>query len=805
MSPISPLLVVTRLLSTTIPGVGVAVEFARPLVFAAVPLAAIALWVLVRRGSGDDAARSSDRSASRRARLALYATRLLVVTCLVVAAAGPTTVTTATTAGDPTVTMLVDDSASMRLHEPVADDLETGIEAEGVAVERVTVASDNRSRVGDGLTANLRPNASLLVVSDGQVTRGASLAGATDLARSVNATINRVRLTTDRSDSRVVVTGPRKASVGVENRFGVRVAGVEGVPTGRPISVAIDGEEVVSREVPDDGAFTVERNFSETGPHRVTARLGGEDAYASDDTYRKTVQVVEQPRVLYVSRGDYAFEGYLRELYDVTRAESVPDDLRDYYAVVVHDVAAPDLGNVSALQSHVIDGGGLLAVGGDNAYEKGEYGDSRLSSLLPVEVGGSTGRTSRVALAVDVSGSASEGMKIQKALALDVLSQLGDRNEVGVVAFDGSPYRVADLSSLDSDRESLQRKIRSLRSGGTTDIASGLLGASKLLGDEGGTVILLSDGRDDANPSFAAAERLANRNVRVVSVGVGTVNERVLGGIAERTGGSFLLANETNRLRVEFGGANRRYSGDHAVVVDDGHFVTRGVNPTASLPGVNEVSVKPGGDLLVATGEGAPALSTWRFGLGRVGAVTAYGPDGGLGGLRTEPDSLLLSRTVNWAIGDPQRKATGVVAAPDTRVGESTTVVYAGEGPPNPSESAALSFSEVAPGRYEATSTPTDLGYESALGSAYAVNYPAEYAALGVSSELKRAVERTDGRAFDANNPSAIADAIERQATREREVRRSWDWVVLLAGLLVLVGEICARRLRRRRGNGVIP
>ncbi|UPV74533.1 VWA domain-containing protein [Halorussus limi] len=793
--------------STGLPGTDATVSLARPLVLVGVPVAAVVLWLLVLRGSegetedgrGDT---SPDRAPSRRARFALYATRLLVVTCLVVAAAGPTTVTTATTPGDPTVTMLVDDSASMGVYSPVADDLESRIEDEGVAVERVTVADGNRSRVGEGVVANLRPNASLLVVSDGRVTGGTSLAEATDLARSVNATVNRVRLTTERSDARVVVTGPQKASVGVQNQFGVRVAGVEGAPTGRAVTVSVDGSEVASRQVPKDGTFTVEHNFSSTGPHRITARLGGGDAYAVDDTYRKTVQVVERSRVLYVSRGDHAFEDYLRKLYDVTRAKSVPDDLSDYYAVVVHDVAAPDVGNVSALQDHVIDGGGLVTVGGDHAYGKGGYGDSRLSSLLPVEVGGSSGRKSRVVLAVDVSGSASEGMRIQKALALNVLSQLGDRNEVGIVAFSGSPYRVADLSSLESDRKTLKRKIRSLRSGGTTDIGSGLLGASKLLGDEGGTVILLSDGRDGAKPAFAAANRLADRNVRVVSVGVGSVNERVLRGIAERTDGTFLLANETSRLRVRFGGANRRYSGDHAVVVDDSHFVTRGVEPTATLPGVNDVSVKPGADLLVATGDGAPALTSWRFGLGRVAAVTAYGADGGLGELRSKPDSLLLSRTVNWAIGDPQRKATGVVAAPDTRVGESTTVVYAGENPP---ESANLSFSAVAPGRYEAEATPTDPGYRTVPGSAYAVNYPSEYAALGVSPALKRSVERTGGRAFGANQAAKIAEAIRRQATREREVRRSWDWAALLAGLVVLVGEVCARRLRRHRGNGVIP
>ena len=796
-----------------VPGIDASVEFARPAVLAALPVGAAALWILLffRRGGereNEDDEKSDPEAASagasRRARWALYASRLAVVACLVVAAAGPATVATETTAGDPQVTMVADESASMDLYDPVADDLEAEIEAEGVPVERVSAGTGNRSRLGEGLVANLRSNGSLLVVSDGQVTGGPSLAGAADLADSLNATVNRVALSTNRSDARVTVTGPAKASVGVETEFGVRVAGAGELPDDAEVNVSVDGERVASRQVPDGGAVTVAHNFSSVGPHRVTARLSGSDAFAANDVYYKSVQVVEQPEVLYVARGDYPLEDYLSELYDVTRAESVPEELDDYYAVVVQDVAASDVGSVGALQEFVVGGGGLVVAGGENAYDAGGYENSRLSSLLPVGVGGSTGREANVALAVDVSGSARSGMTVQKALALDVLSQLGDRNRVGLVGFNQDAYRVADLAPLADSRGDLQRKIRSLQSGGGTDLSAGLLGASEALGDEGGTVVLLSDGRDDPQRAFAAAERLAERDVRVVTVGVGDVDGEVLRGVAERTGGSYLPANETNRLRVQFGGPDRQYGGEHAVVVDDGHFATRGVDLTASLPGANEVSVKEGARLLVATGYGAPALSTWRFGLGRVGAVTAYGADGSLGDLRTEPNSLLLSRSVNWAIGDPQRKATGVVSAPDTRVGESTTVVYAGESAPE-TESGNLSFSAVGGSRYEARTTPTEPGYRDVLGSSYAVNYRPEYAALGVSSDLDRAVERTGGRTFAADRPDTIASAVTRQTTHARTIERSWDWAFLVGALVVYVLEVCARRLRRHRGQGVIP
>ena len=72
--------------------------------------------------------------------------------------------------------------------------------------------------------------------------------------------------------------------------------------------------------------------------------------------------------------------------------------------------------------------------------------------------------------------------------------------------------------------ETLKRKIRSLESGGNTDIGAGLLGASALLGDGGGTVILMSDGRDAPEPASGAARKLADRNVRIGPIDRGPEN-----------------------------------------------------------------------------------------------------------------------------------------------------------------------------------------------------------------------------------------------------------------------------------------
>jgi hypothetical protein len=776
-------------LRATVRGTAVGVE--RPVALLAVPAAALALGLLIRyRASG---------TASARSRRLLFASRLAVTTLVVVAAAGPFTVVTAETRGDPSVTVLVDRSDSTAVSPSVADDLAEDIEAEGVPTTVATIGQGTNSRIGDGIAANLRENGSVLVVSDGRVTEGRGLAETAEYARSLNATVSAVSPAPTETERYVTLTGPPKASAGVESRFLVRVEGVEATdPVG--VTVSVDGRPVTSQRVANGtGSVAVSHTFEDTGSHRVTAELDGDDRFAVNDVARATVRVVERPRVLYVSRGEYPLREYLGRLYDVETARSVPDDLDPYYAVVVQDVAAGDLGDVDELQRFVIDGNGLVTVGGPNSFENGNYANSSVAAMLPVAFGDAARGSARIVMAVDVSGSAGEGMRVQKAIALDALSQLSDDNTVGVVGFNYRAYSVADPVALSDGRDRIEDRIRRLEAGGATDIATGLRGAGEMLGDERGTVILVSDGADAASDSAGVARSLGSRGVRVVAVGAGeNVNENVLRRIAAESGGNYFRADETDRLRLLFGGAGRGVEGDGLTVVDSNHFVTSGVTLESSPGRANDVSVRPGANFLVANSDGAPAVATWRYGLGRVTTVTAYGADGGLDGLLTPPDALLVTKSVNYAIGDPERKASGVTDVSDARVGDPATLVHRGETPPNAS---GVAFSATGNGVYRAEVTPAEPGFETVAGATYAANYHAEYAGFGPSPALAETVRLTGGRTFDRTEAAEIAAFTRQQSTRVRDVRRSWDWALLAVALLVFLAEVVVRRLQVYTGR----
>jgi len=773
-------------------GLTVGVEHLWPL--AVLPVAALLLAYLVFRDGGD-------RSASARSRRLLFLSRLVIVILLVVAAMGPYTVQTRETPGEPRVTLLTDESESMGVYPNVTADLVADVEAAGVPVTQATVGSGTDSRVGDGIVANLRENGTVVVLSDGQVTTGRSLQTAAEAAASLNTTVSTVDTSPDRTERVVSLSGPSTVTIGLSSEFVVSLSGVE-AENPVPVAVSVDGETVREENLAAGDRIRVNQTFEERGTHRVTATIESDDVYDRNDVFYHTVRVVEKPDVLYVAQGEYPLRGYLGSLYNVTAASAVPDDLDGYAAVVVQDIPADRLGNVSTLQEHVISGGGLVSVGGDNAYESGGYGQSPIASLLPVRVGEATGGATNIVLLVDISGSTREDLDVQKGIALDILDQLGDANRVGLVAFGSDAYRVAEIQELGGSRAEMADRIRRLQPEDKpgTDIANGLLGADEMLGDRRGTIILLSDGFvANSERPVVVANQLGREGRRIIGVGAAQrVNVPVMQRIAEESGGSYFNADERSRLRLLFGSASRQFQGDGLTIVTPGTFITSGVELTANSRRANEVAVKSGADYQVATADGTPAIASWRFGLGRAVSITAYANDGTLGGLLEEPDSLVVTKSVNFAIGDPARESTGVIRVSDARVGEPATLTYRGAERPTAPE---VSFRQVAERTYEGEFTPGSAGYGEVLNATYAANYPSEYGRFGTSRELNALVRATGGQSFETDDGEAIARLAQERSTEIRSVRESWDWVALLLALLAFALEVGFRRLQVYRGR----
>jgi hypothetical protein len=161
----------------------------------------------------------------------------------------------------------------------------------------------------------------------------------------------------------------------------------------------------------------------------------------------------------------------------------------------------------------------------------------------------------------------------------------------------------------------------------------------------------------------------------------------------------------------------------------------------------------------------------------------------------------VLTKTVNYAIGDPERKRQGVTDVADTRLGESTTVTYRGQNRPT---AEAVEFRQISTNVYQATITPEDRGFGEVLGASYAVNHYREYDAFGSTGELRSVVQTTGGRQFEPTQAAAIAAFAREESTRVRDVEQSWTWLALLLALVAYFAEITLRRLQVYRGRSRI-
>ncbi|MCX8147562.1 MAG: hypothetical protein N3D84_03785, partial [Candidatus Woesearchaeota archaeon] len=210
------------------------------------------------------------------------------------------------------------------------------------------------------------------------------------------------------------------------------------------------------------------------------------------------------------------------------------------------------------------------------------------------------------------------------------------------------------------------------------------------------------------------------------------------------------------------------------------------------ITGHNYAAPKSAATTLVATCDAKPIITVWRYGLGRVVSITTDDGSYWAGALLGEKNSEIITRLINWAIGDPSRTKDFRVVASDGYVGEPIRILVKSKQQP---VSDLVKFTEIDEGIYEGYFTPTEPGFYDFFGTLVAVNYPKELEKIGFNYDLVELVKATNGEMFEQDDIKGIINKTKsiskRMEMKEKTVREPF----LIIALALFLVEIFVRRI----------
>lgn len=423
------------------------------------------------------------------------------------------------------------------------------------------------------------------------------------------------------------------------------------------------------------------------------------------------------------------------------RLPETPGGLSLFSGVVFDNVSANSLTEkqLLELQDYVAGGGGFFVVGGDASLGRGDYFQTVLEEMLPVNTDARQRlRFSRanVLFIIDRSGSMGETIgDVPKQLAamkgvITAIDGLNPQDEVAILAFSSRPSWVIPFTPV-AERKKIEKAIENMERGGGTEMSTALEEATRGFAGRGPVrrhVVLLSDGITDFSKLKSLCEQLKTMGAVITTIGIGDdVNERLLKSVARWGGGNYyrsdldsvpqVMVKETARVTRE--------------LIQEGLFQPKVANNNAALAGFESwpalkgylvTKPKPMASVLLSVGKDDPLLAMWRYGSGRVAVFTSDsgkrwlnpwvgGPDYNRfwGQIvrtvhRNQPDDGL--RIQSFALGD---RVSIIVEAMDPggrlRLGRTL------QGRLRDGSGKTFFLEETAPGRYEAEIPFKKRGY----------------------------------------------------------------------------------------------
>lgn len=558
------------------------------------------------------------------------------------------------------------------------------------------------------------------------------------------------------------------------------------------------------------------------------------------------VQVRGRPRVLMVSpkpaEDQFLLEALQSADFELRQVapNALPDnlvELQSYDSIFLCNVAAGDLGldRLKLLESGVRDFGvGLVCLGGDQAYAAGSYRGTPLETALPVNMELDSKKIlPKGALVLVMHGMEYAGAnQTARQTALAALDNLGPRDEMGVLLWDGSERWLFHLQEV-GNKKDMGRAIAGMNQGDLPSFQNlMMMGYAALKASKANLkhIIVFSDG-DPAPPTDELMADIVQERITVSTVMIGghVVPDNMMR-MANLGGGRFydVPVNQASALPDIF-------IKESAVILKSAIIeepfkprqvaaseVVRGIaaDTYPLLQGYVATTPKSRAETPLLTDKGDPLLAHWQFGLGRAVAFTSDAKARwAREWLGWERYRQFWNQVAQWSL----RRLENADFTADLTMekGQGHLVVEAVDEQGNyrnflqlraliispKGERQSASLEQTGPGRYEVQFSTRELGAYSihvmewsagqprgSLVLGASVNYSPEFADTAPNEVLlRRLAEYGGGKVLDPRRPQDNPFLHDRQRTYQSV---DWfEWLLRLA-VVLFVADVGLRRIQ---------
>ena len=496
----------------------------------------------------------------------------------------------------------------------------------------------------------------LVIVSDGAETTGDARTAAA-AARALGTEVFAVALEAQAAGNEIRIASiSAPDQVHAQEPFELHASIHSNGPADATVVVLRDSVVIHQSDItlnPGHNRFSMAEQIPISGLREYEVLVNSEaDTRFENNRFSTFVEVRGPPRVLHA----YGQAGEQLALTQALQVQGIAVDeiqavqfpsqirqLHDYDLIVLNNVSGFDLSleKMEQLEHFVRDsGGGVISIGGNNAYGAGGYYATPIEALLPVEMDIKTDASiplAAVTILIDKSGSMStevqgeQKLAIAKRAALAAIDVLNPLDQIGILAFD-SAFEWTVSPTLAGEQRAIADNLANMGVGGETDMFPALNEAYQVTKSQQAKVkhlIVLSDGLTVSGADFATLSRdIAADDITISTVAFGAnADQSLMRGIAALGGGRYYFASDLQNIPRIFTSETLTITRDLFVeeavqpVINDPHEILSGFEPAGFpvLQGYQRTYPKPAAQTLLAAGDD-PLLVTWRYGLGRSAA-----------------------------------------------------------------------------------------------------------------------------------------------------------------------------------------